>query len=70
MTSLPRWLCAVVDVEFLTEFGKLPLMTADVSLLGGNVTVRRRVEGTRQDLECSRLGVCNEDTGQCKCLEG
>jgi hypothetical protein len=60
----------VVDVEFVTEFGDLPMMTTDVSLLGGNVTITRRVKGTRLNLECSMLGNCDEDTGRCKCLPG
>lgn len=61
---------SVVDVEFLTEFGDLPMLTADVTLLGGNVTITRRVKGTRSNLECSMLGNCDEDTGRCKCLPG
>lgn len=60
----------VVDVEFVTEFGDLPMLTTDVSLLGGNVTITRRVKGTRLNLECSMLGNCDEDTGRCKCLPG
>jgi hypothetical protein len=26
--------------------------------------------GTKEDVECSGQGVCDEDTGQCGCFEG
>ena len=60
----------VVEVEFLTEFGDLPLLQADTRYLGGSVTIREYVKGTRENAECSRLGNCNEDSGRCKCIEG
>jgi hypothetical protein len=60
----------VVDIEFLTEFGPLPLITANERHLVGNVTIRRLVKNSRDNLECSRLGTCDENTGKCKCIEG
>lgn len=61
---------AVVDIEFLTEFGDLPLLKIDTSLLNGSATILEHNKGTRDNLECSRLGICNEDSGRCRCLEG
>ncbi len=71
-----------VHVEFLTEFGDLPLLLPSVQHLRHdhsyiqnipqyhimNVTQIRK--GTKMDLECSAMGICNEYTGICNCMEG
>lgn len=74
-----------VAIEFLTEHGDLPLLIADVSALEmtgeysfqaaaypGNylMNITEIVKGTTAEIECSHAGICQEDTGQCQCLEG
>ena len=63
-----------VFVKFLSEFGDLPDLIPDVSLLidaqYGNTTYINVTEirkGTKEDQECSGQGVCNYETGICKC---
>lgn len=74
----------VVLVEFLTEHGDVPLLLADVSRLDMNgehifdsvytgnflMNVTEVQKGTTQDVECSGMGICNHDTGVCRCMEG
>lgn len=62
-------------IEFLTETGNLPLITmTDVSLAltsdTPSLAAREWVTGTKEDIECSGQGICNENTGQCNCSEG
>lgn len=68
-----------VSIEFLTEFGHLPLLQANIALLTvyddtllgkACVNITRLVTCTKEDVECSALGTCNENTGRCSCLEG
>ena len=66
----------VLEVEFLTELGDLPALRwrhAKGSHLAQpdiNVTVTELVKGTKEDLECAQMGVCNRDTGHCYCMPG
>jgi len=63
----------VVLVDFLSEFGDLPLLQAtDIDLAGAGkaFTVTEVFAGSKEDAECSRQGVCNEYTGVCTCREG
>lgn len=72
----------MVFIEFLTEFGKVPLLQADVSGIWSYgyglpsihrdqiVIINRVQQCTKEDLECSGLGICNEANGQCKCIPG
>jgi hypothetical protein len=71
-----------VYIEFTSEFGDLPLLIPDTSLLSMiredtwysqanyymNITEYQK--GTKEDVECSRKGICNYDTGRCGCMEG
>ncbi len=64
-----------VVVEFLSEFGNLPLLEyTNINLVrnGGSVTftISEQVQGTKEDVECSGQGVCNEYTGACVCRTG
>ena len=34
------------------------------------MTVTELVKGTKEDLECAQMGVCNRDTGHCYCMPG
>jgi len=63
----------VVLVDFLSEFGDLPLLQlTDIDLAGaGKATAVVEVfPGSKEDVECSRQGVCNEYTGVCACRDG
>ena len=44
--------------------------TRDTGARPGIVQVSRYQKGTKENLECGRQGVCNEDTGYCHCLAG
>jgi hypothetical protein len=73
-------------IEFETEHGDLPLMTAtvvesSVNILYtlnnqgarggvGTVTITEHLKGTKEDVECSGQGLCDQDSGRCDCLEG
>lgn len=62
-------------IEFLTETGDLPAITTtdiDLALSGSSPSlgVFEWVMGTKEDIECSGQGLCNENTGQCMCTEG
>ena len=59
-----------IDVEFLSEFGDLPLMTTVASLGGGTVTVTEKVQGTKKNVECSNRGKCDRKYGVCSCFGG
>lgn len=59
-----------IFVEFLTEFGDLPLMkwrrlSGDI-----NLVISQYQKGTKTDLECSAMGICDEYSGVCKCKTG
>jgi hypothetical protein len=72
-----------VLVTFLTELGNLPDMRVDVvddqnrQAADTNAVIQINqdgaglsVKGTKQNVECSRRGICNRATGQCKCFQG
>ena len=62
-----------IYIEFKTEFGDLPLITADVSTLTGpnnGVVITEETQGSKEDIECSGTGICNESTGVCACSVG
>ena len=61
----------VMSVEFLTEFGELPLLRQNTdAALDGSINVTRSVNCTKENVECSARGVCNRGIGVCDCLEG
>ena len=66
-------------VEFQTEFGDLPLLRIANNKLGlrnstatipGTVSISEYQKGTKEDVECSRQGVCDETIGVCSCFGG
>ena len=58
-----------IDIEFTQNFGNLPYLSADVSLLtGGSITVIETAPGTKEDAECSSSGKCNFNDGTCQCF--
>jgi len=74
-------ICSILDsryltVEFLTEFGDLPLMrvvsnrlthSTDDTLVVTSVSEIQK--GTKEDVECSGQGICHRN-GRCSCMEG
>jgi len=60
----------LIDIEFTTEMGDLPMVSLNTRTLDGQAAIWSYINGTRENLECSRLGICNEDTGICACLAG
>lgn len=61
-------------VEFLQNFGSLPLMVPDSSLLFFSnalvkplLTVGKQQDGTKENAECSNRGICDHTTGICAC---
>lgn len=63
---------ATVYVEFLQNFGELPLLqvdTGDLSLSSGtaSASVRRHRTGTKENVDCSNRGVCDPTAGACEC---
>eukprot|EP00638_Chattonella_subsalsa_P004833 CAMPEP_0117739494 /NCGR_PEP_ID=MMETSP0947-20121206/3781_1 /TAXON_ID=44440 /ORGANISM="Chattonella subsalsa, Strain CCMP2191" /LENGTH=726 /DNA_ID=CAMNT_0005555431 /DNA_START=640 /DNA_END=2820 /DNA_ORIENTATION=+ len=52
------------QVTFLKELGDVPSMTADPDA----IKVVETQQGTKEFVECSNRGFCNEETGFCECL--
>lgn len=61
-----------VFIEFLSEYGDLPLLQLGVNTLNSGYifNIRQEQLGTKEDLECSQNGICSAETGQCTCMEG
>lgn len=60
-----------IYVEFVSEFGDLPLMMANETGMAAynSVIVSEYQKGSKEDIECSGQGICNEKSGVCQCLE-
>eukprot|EP00597_Dinobryon_sp_UTEXLB2267_P003572 CAMPEP_0170078820 /NCGR_PEP_ID=MMETSP0019_2-20121128/15355_1 /TAXON_ID=98059 /ORGANISM="Dinobryon sp., Strain UTEXLB2267" /LENGTH=596 /DNA_ID=CAMNT_0010291967 /DNA_START=226 /DNA_END=2016 /DNA_ORIENTATION=- len=61
-------------VEFLQDFGSLPLLVPDMrnllyanALAGKLLTVAKQVDGTKENLDCSNRGICDTSNGVCSC---
>ena len=61
-------------IEFLQDFGDLPLLVAGVSKLthstsgiAASVSVEEAVKGTKESADCSGRGVCDTDDRLCTC---
>lgn len=61
-------------IEFLQDFGDLPLLVAGVSKLThsasgitASVAVEEVVKGTKESLDCSGRGLCDTDDRLCTC---
>ena len=59
-----------IYVEFLTEFGDLPMLKAYnfSGFLNGTINTTEYVKGTKENRECGRRGFCDDKTGRCDCL--
>jgi hypothetical protein len=71
----------LVYIEFETEFGDLPLLTVSTNKLyvyteatatttSGTVVISEYQKGTKEDIECSGQGVCDDNLGVCNCFAG
>merc|ERR1712196_101276 len=65
-----------LHVEFLSEFGDLPMMQAVSSTLTFNgvssqasINITEVVKGNKEDIECSGQGIC-QNSGICSCIPG
>lgn len=67
------------DIEFFSELGDLPPLTVYGSTLQGKkgwqaaipkINITELQAGTRENVECSAHGYCNEDIGMCTCDNG
>jgi len=63
-------------VEFLQNFGSLPLMVTDKrklrysnSLANSQLVVVKLVEGTKESEQCSNRGICDTPSGVCTCSD-
>lgn len=56
-------------VQFDTELGDVPLVTASSSAILSSVAVAEYVKGSALNLECGgpEMGYCHRDTGLCEC---
>lgn len=75
-----------ITVSFSSENGDLPIMTieendgftqgsdirftSDVSSSVNVVAFAEVAQGTTEDAECSGRGICDHDTGECRCFPG
>lgn len=62
-----------VTITFLTELGDVPDVTFDHAASDGalvSISNTESVKGTKEALECSQMGTCDRQTGQCMCFDG
>lgn len=66
-----------IQIEFLQNFGDLPLLVPDGSKLTHStagtsplITAQKVVVGTKESDVCSNRGTCSETTGLCECEAG
>lgn len=58
-----------IHIEFLTEFGQIPLIKFNnMNLVYTSFHISQLQKCTKESLECSRAGICNEETGICQCV--
>jgi len=69
------------EIEFMSELGDLPLLKVYGSTLAGKalyttnslipkINITEVQAGTKENIECSGRGYCNEDIGMCTCDNG
>ena len=66
-----------VYITFLTEHGNLPLLklhSTDPAFSNQQpasyVNIYQHVKGTKEDVECGAMGVCDQSRGICECVQG
>eukprot|EP00597_Dinobryon_sp_UTEXLB2267_P019348 CAMPEP_0201102778 /NCGR_PEP_ID=MMETSP0812-20130820/20288_1 /ASSEMBLY_ACC=CAM_ASM_000668 /TAXON_ID=98059 /ORGANISM="Dinobryon sp., Strain UTEXLB2267" /LENGTH=698 /DNA_ID=CAMNT_0047360485 /DNA_START=253 /DNA_END=2346 /DNA_ORIENTATION=- len=76
------WDNVTVYIEFLTEFGDLPLIQADTSGIMNYgfgiqnyhdhqvMNISEYQKGDKEDIECSGQGLCDQSVGVCTCFDG
>jgi hypothetical protein len=74
-----RWTCENVStissslavyIEFLTEYGQLPMLTYQEITPTVTLSIFSIQKSTKVDVECSGMGICNENNGICQCMTG
>jgi hypothetical protein len=58
---------STVTIEFRSEFGDVPLITAATTGTPA-ITFTETRKGTKDNLECSSRGTCDRFTGRCSCF--
>jgi hypothetical protein len=59
-----------VYIEFLTELGQLPMLTYQEITPTVTLSIFSIQKSTKVDVECSGMGICNENNGICQCMTG
>lgn len=60
-----------VYIEFLSEFGDVPMLKGVISsLTHTSFSITEYQKGTKEDVECSRRGICDDTKGICSCFPG
>lgn len=59
-----------ISVTFYSELNDLPMMSAITALAGGaaTITFSETVKGNKENAECSQQGICDRESGECKCF--
>lgn len=70
-TALCQNPAQVFEIEFLSPTGDVPLMLLSNTLnIDGNIQLSEHVKGTKEYATCSNRGLCDKDTGECRCFSG
>merc|ERR1712072_976830 len=65
----------LTKIDFLQDFGNLPLIVADGNGLALSASTSPKVSvsevraGTKEDEPCSNRGICDEEIGVCSCMD-
>ena len=56
-------------VTFLSLHGDLPMLTAQTNAVD-SIEIQETVKGSKENIECSGRGLCDQLTGTCSCFSG
>ena len=57
-------------VTFLSEFGTLPLLGSECEGDCVSISVSQSTASSKLEVECAGSGICDHDSGECKCFSG